>query len=172
MPLPSDRHPSSRANALRSLIVSFDDRRFSLSRCFDEHLGLRLRAEEVHRRIQRALAGSHCGWDRKEMELHFDPGASPETVESLLHQLVGALAVIGWRPLTPRLAATALGISGQERVRRTKDGRLPSSGSVSVRRRNLMTLSTYSVDVIEHLAAHPEILAAWRERDTWAKSHS
>jgi hypothetical protein len=51
----------------------------------------------------------------------------------------------------------------QERARWTKDGRLPHSGQVAASRGNPVSIPTYSVEVIENLAGHPEIVRAWRE---------
>jgi hypothetical protein len=99
------------------------------------------------------------------LELRFTPGVSADLIESKLGNLAEALARIAWRPLTPRLVAAALGISGQERSRWTKDGRLPHSGQVVARRGSLLSIPTYSVEAVENLVAHPEILTAWREHD-------
>ena len=78
--------------------------------------------------------------------------------------------MIAWRPLTPRLVAAVLGmISGQERARWSKDGRLPTSGPAHFRRASTIAVPTYSVAVIERLLASPEILAAWRDQDVARK---
>ena len=107
--------------------------------------------------MRRVLAGCSCSWSRETLELRFTPGASSDLIESKLGSPAEALARIAWRPLTPRLVATALAISGQERVRWTKDGRLPHSGQAVARRGSLLSIPTYSVEAIENLAAHPEI---------------
>jgi len=86
-----------------------------------------------------------------------------------LGDLADALAEIAWRPLTPRLVGAVLGISCQERARWTKDGRLPHSGHVVDRRGNPVSIPTYSVEVIEKLAGHPEIVTAWGEQDAAAQ---
>jgi hypothetical protein len=82
------------------------------------------------------------------------------------------LARIAWRPLTPRLVAEVLKISGQERVRWTKDGRLPTSGRELVQQRQLIAVPIYAVELIASLAAQPETLTAWRLRDADARSSS
>jgi hypothetical protein len=109
--------------------------------------------------------------DPKLLELTCVPEAS-DLIERKLGALADALARIAWRPLTPRLVGAALGISGQERLRWTKDGRLPRSGQVAARRGNPLSVPTYSVEAIEKLARHPGIVTAWREQDTAARGRS
>jgi hypothetical protein len=162
MPRAADR----RTRALRSSFVlraDTDGLHISVGRCFDMHLGLRLRADEVQRCIYRVF-GRGSRWDPQLKELTCAAAPSPE-VESRLDSLAEALARIAWRPLTPRLVAAALGISAQERVRWTKDGRLPRSGQAFARRGALLSVPTYAVALIEDLAAHPEKVAAWREQE-------
>jgi len=162
MPRPADR----RTRALRSSFVlraDSDGLYISLGPCFGMHLGLRLRADEAQRCIYRVFdRGSR--WDPQLRELTCATDTSPE-VESKLDSLAEALTRIAWRPLTPRFVAAALGISAQERVRWTKDGRLPPSGQAFARRGALLSVPTYAVTLIEELAAHPETVAAWREQD-------
>jgi len=88
-----------------------------------------------------------------------------DQIEGKLSEVAEALARVAWRPLTPRLVAEALGISGQERARWTKDGRLRHSGQAAVRRGNSPSTPTYSVGVIQNLVVYPEIVTAWREQD-------
>ncbi len=144
----------------------------SFAECFENHLGLHRRAEEAYRCIQRILQGRFSGWSRETLELTFVPGISASSIANSLGEVADALARIAWRPLTPRLVAPALGISGQERARRTKDGRLPQSGQDLVRRRGLLAVPTYAVRLVEELAAHPEVLAAWRDRDARGESRT
>ena len=170
MPRPPDR-PKSQTHRVRALRPSplphdgGDHLCISFARCFDTHLGLRLRAEEAHRCIRRVFANCSCNWCPKLLELRCATEVSTDLIEGKLDDLAEALARIAWRPLTRRLVAAALGISGQERARWTKDGRLPQSGQVLVRRGPLLSVPTYSVGVIEDLAAQPKILTAWREQD-------
>src|SRR5580700_6776554 len=89
-------------------------------------------------------ANCSCNWCPKLLELRCATEVSTDLIEGKLDDLAEALARIAWRPLTPRLVAAALGISGQERARWTKDGRLPQSGQVLVRRGPLLSVPTYS----------------------------
>jgi hypothetical protein len=93
-------------------------------RCFDTHLGLQLQADETQRCIRRIFAGCSCGWCPGLLELKCGCEASDQ-IEGKIGEVVEALARVAWRPVTPRLVAEALGISGQERARWSKDGRLP-----------------------------------------------
>jgi hypothetical protein len=109
--------------------------RVSLKPCFDAHLGLRLRRDEAERCVRRVVTGDACSWNPKLLELTCVSEACA-LIEGKLGDLANALAEIAWRPLTPRLVGAALGISGRERARWTKDGRLPHSGHVVARRGN------------------------------------
>ena len=167
MPGTPDRRKSLSRGA-KELRASFllRDGRISLASCFDTHLGLRLRAEEAHRCVRRVFAGSFFGWSPETMELRCAPETSVDLINGKLSDLAVALARIAWRPLTPQLVAAALGISGQERARWTKDGRLPHSDQVHDRRGGgRLPIPTYTVALIEDLAVHPETLAAWRAQD-------
>jgi hypothetical protein len=122
--------------------------------------------------MRRVFAGFSCNWSSEAQELQFPTGVSRGAIEGKLNELAEALARIAWRPLTPRLVAEALNISGQERVRWTKDGRLPQSGQMLVRGKQLLAVPPYSVMLIEQLAARPEVLTAWREHDAAPRSGS
>jgi hypothetical protein len=145
--------------------------RLSFGPCFDAHLGLRLRHDEAERCVRRVFTADFGNWNPKLLELTYVPEAS-DLIEGKLGDLADALAMIAWRPLTPRLVGAVLGISGQERARWTKDGRLPHSGQVAARRGNPISVPTYSVELIEKLAGHPEIVSAWREQDIAARGES
>jgi hypothetical protein len=164
-----------RARVLRSSFLrqdGGDHLRISFARCFDTHLGLRLRAEEAHRCIRRVCAAGFCSWSSQLLELRCVPEAAADVIEGNLDDLAKALARIAWRPLTPRLVVMALGISGRERARWTKDGRLPPSGQVFAHRGHLLSVPTYSVRLVEDLAARPEISTAWREQDAAAQKRT
>jgi hypothetical protein len=59
----------------------------------------------------------------------------------------------------------ALNITKRERLRWTKDGRLPRSGAVLVKRAHVVAVPTYAVSLVEELMALPAILAIWRDQD-------
>jgi hypothetical protein len=83
----------------------------------------------------------------------------------VLWRVAEVLAEIASRPLTPRLLVTALNITTKERLRWTKDGRLPRSGAVLVKRAHVVAVPTYAVSLVEELIARPDIIAAWRDQD-------
>ena len=130
--------------------------------CIEGHLGLRLRAEEARRSLHRILGPRN--WNDATWELMLPSGTSLMFVEGGLADAAEALTRIDWRPLTPRLVVAALGISGQERARWTKDGRLPSSAEPRCGGQAL-AIPTYSFAVIERLLSSPDMLAAWRDQD-------
>jgi hypothetical protein len=68
--------------------------------------------------------------------------------------------------LTPRMVEEILGITGAERRRWTKDGRLPKSGMASHHRGpQLFYLSLHPPKKIEQLANSPDLIAQWRNED-------
>jgi hypothetical protein len=134
-------------------------------------LGFRIRREEVGHFLNQAFANCAPGWDEAGSTLTI-PTAQAAAARLVLLRVVAALAEIASRPLTPRLLAAALSITTKERLRWTKDGRLPRSGAVLVKRAHVVAVPTYSVSLAEELIARPDILAAWRDRDaleTWAE---
>ncbi len=145
---------------------------FSLKRCFAEHFGLGLRRAETLRCVKKCLhqlgpfTRSESG---SELSVPYDAtriGALAEALE----QVERDLKIIAERPLTSRLVQEALGITGRERMRWTKDGRLSSSGTYTILRQQVITLSAYSVDYIRDLAAQPSLVDEWRAADKKAVS--
>jgi hypothetical protein len=140
--------------------------RIAFVRCFKAHLGLRLRAEETLRRLHRIFADYSASWNDAQQELISPIGTLAAFVQSKLADAAEVMAVIARRLLTPRLMTAALGIiTSRERLRWTKDGRLPSSGRVQVRRAGPPSIPTYSVSLVEGLVARPDILSAWRDQN-------
>lgn len=132
--------------------------------CLGSHLGLKLRSDEALRCLRRHLRAHRPVWNLGDRGLAVMLGGMRE-VEATLRAATEELARIAGRPLTPKLVCVALGITAQERLRWTRDGRLPSSGRIGVKRGQVLHLPTYSVNAIARLAATPEVVAAWRERD-------
>lgn len=88
-------------------------------------------------------------------------------------RLFGVLAAIGayldafqTERLHPRVVEEILGISSRERLRWTKDGRLPKSGAGTFRSGpQIMHFPLYRAQKIAALAKNGEIIRAWREAD-------
>jgi len=105
------------------------------------------------------------------------PGVSPHSflmanevlfsiwIKNVLIELDQNLNSIANRPLTHRMVEQLLGITARERLRWTKDGRLPRSGHASFQKGRTILIATHPVDKISDLLARPEIVAAWREDD-------
>lgn len=70
-------------------------------------------------------------------------------------------------PLTTKMVEEILKISSRERVRWTKDGRLPSTGKASFKRgKNRVHLFMYPPLAIAELASRPQIVTDWRAADS------
>lgn len=139
----------------------------SAQRGIDGHLGLRFRVEEVGRRIESRL--KRVGPTERDTEGHRFMVSCPSPRVAALSKVLGhldaALDLIATRPLTPRLVQQALEITSRERLRWTKDGRLPQQGSATIRRGQLINISTYAVSQIADLMAHPRVIEGWRCSD-------
>jgi hypothetical protein len=84
-----------------------------------------------------------------------------------LGELDGDLDALAERPLTPSAIKQALGITGVERTRWTKDGRLSVTGPANFfgRGRQTVRFDTYPPDAVFALMANPEIIIEWRRSD-------
>ncbi|WP_294292027.1 hypothetical protein [uncultured Sphingomonas sp.] len=91
------------------------------------------------------------------------------SLRSIILPFTDALVRPARRPLTPRLFMAALPITKNKRLRWTKDGRLPRSGSVTTRVVHPVSVGTYGVDDVARLVADPSIIAAWRCADASAE---
>lgn len=139
----------------------------SMADCFAAHLGLRLRPDETRRCLRRRLKACSPAWNDVEKTWTLAAG-SAQQVEVALQKAMDALAWIAFRPLTPKSVCQALHINAQERLRWTRDGRLPSKGQVSVKRAHALQIPTYDVHLVARIAAAPDILEEWRRQDTLA----
>jgi hypothetical protein len=103
----------------------------------DRHIGLKLRSAEVEKRIRakaRAQGRHRWEWDQATFRLILEDTSDILRFTGFCELLSKELTAIAFRPFTPRLLVTALSITNQERLRWTKDGRLRTSGSVTIRR--------------------------------------
>lgn len=133
---------------------------------FDRHLGLSLRRPEARRRIYACLRGLvRRRWIEDGARLEVEAIDGPFQLGAIIEHCALALVLPASRPLTPRLVIAALSITPQERLRWTKDGRLPQFGSVMMRRAHPISVATYAVETIAALAGQPAMLASWRAAD-------
>lgn len=135
-------------------------------RVLDAFLGLRLRSAETRRKI----AACSRSFGRWRWAGHDQWTGSGEWSDSYRLQdyrtcLATELATVAIRPLTPRLLLEVLPITNKERLRWTKDNRLPRSGAVMIRRGQLISVPTYSVAAIEKIIATPGLIENWRATD-------
>ena len=85
--------------------------------------------------------------------------------------LASSLTRMMQETLLPAEVEALLQISGRERIRWSKDGRLAKSGIGSIRKgKKTIQYSRYPVEEIEFLKHHPEIIEPWRAAD--AKTNS
>lgn len=139
----------------------------SHKRCLEECFGLRTRERELRRRIRSVL--KRLGPLEGPAQAHsLTLAPKPEAVaiaQAALDDLDGAIERIATRPFSCRQIEEMLGITARERLRWTKDGRLPRSGSATITRGQSITLSTYAVDTVARLAGDASIIDDWRRTD-------
>lgn len=90
-------------------------------------------------------------------------GAGPPPWLSLLDEQVDALCET---PLTPQTVKELLGISGRERTRWAKDGRLAQTTPGSLRASGPISFSCHPVAAIIALLRTPEVIEQWRQEDS------
>ncbi len=154
------------ASALRVRDRSGSTALLDFQQVHDEHLGLSLRWPEASRRVLTFLRGHATRkWIADTLLLEVEAPDGDLRLEDVIERSSLALVLPASRPLTPRLVLGALPISAQERLRWTKDGRLPQSGAVMMRRAHPISVATYAVETISELVENPSIIALWREQD-------
>jgi hypothetical protein len=137
----------------------------SYQRDAESNLGFRLREREVCLAVKSKLGrlGKIHPGDRPFSFRVENP--DQKLVDTIVADIKRLLGAITSRPLVPKQVQQLLGISTQERLRWTKDGRLVCSGHISFRKGRNITIATHPVDEISKLISHPEIIAAWRQND-------
>ena len=162
------RRADTRYERITDCIHLFDrngETRLSFEQCMERNLGLNLRGRQVRRCISFSVRGhSKMRWETETdaiIPLAFSDARLWMIVEKMAEQLLA----IATRPLTPRELLAALPISNKERLRWTKDGRLPRSGAVTIRRGHLIAVPTYRVADVEQIRANLSVVEAWREFD-------
>jgi hypothetical protein len=135
---------------------------------FPVTLGLVARAREARRRVKaclRTLGISARATGTGGLTARVS-GADLADTRRAIEEVDAVLDAFAKGGLTPRMVEHVLGISSRERIRWTKDGRLPKSGSASFRRGpNVIHFPLHPAHKIARLAADPSIVAAWRDAD-------
>jgi hypothetical protein len=154
------------ANALRVHDRSGSKAVLDFQPVHDAHLGLSLRWLEARRRVLTSLQGQATrSWIGDTLLLEIEALSGDLRLGEVIECSAYALVLPASCPLTPRLVLSALPISPQERLRWTKDGRLPRSGAVMMLRAHPVSVATYAVETISALVENPSIIALWREQD-------
>lgn len=145
--------------------VGRDEIHLSSQKGLNRFLGLRVRQAEVKRRIADTVRHIDTIIYQKASDVLIFRRADIDFVRKLVTEIDDTLKAIACRPLTPRLVQEALGITARERLRWTKDGRLPTKGSISFRKGRTITIRTYPPEGISGLLSSPETIASWCASD-------
>ena len=139
----------------------------SHQRAFAENLSLQVRKIEVNRLIRsrlKRLGPLIRGNAPQNFQIDVI-AVSRSSFKSLVIEVEAVLATMATQPFSGRVTEELLGISSQERLRWTKDGRLPHSGTAPIHRGRTIMLPVYAVERVVSLKSAPEVIAAWREAD-------
>ncbi len=131
-------------------------------------LGSARRVELTRRRMIRVLRRA------RPIQLRIDAsgvsatfGADDENLaKTILAELEATLTAMKTDRLHPRIVEESLGITGRERIRWTKDGRLQQSGTgaFGVGRRSVH-FALYAFSPIAALTRTPQVIEDWRRAD-------
>lgn len=127
--------------------------------------GSKPHASIMLRRVKRLMKGQ--GWVTQRQNGGIVAFVSPNfaRVREALEALDQLIEKISDRTLEPREVEALLSISSKERVRWTKDRRLPTEGRGSFRRGDKISYSTYSARKILKLSRNQKLIADWRAAD-------
>ncbi|WP_139305626.1 hypothetical protein [Magnetospirillum fulvum] len=129
---------------------------------------LKIRRREVVRVLRRRLGkiGEVLSIEMDpEIIVEICPYVDAACCHKLIERLDDRIGEIMSRPLHPKLLQSLLGISSQERLRWTKDGRLPRSRNINFRRGRVVSIASYPIDVALEISNNPSVVEGWRRCD-------
>ena len=126
--------------------------RMLIAACLDQSSSLRLRLPEVKQLFARFIAAI--------MRERTD------ALEAIASSVEKQITALSFRPFTPRQVRRILGITNQERLFWTRDGRLHQTGTIlNNQRGQKFRVPVYCAERIGWLSQNPDIIAAWRDED-------
>lgn len=131
-------------------------------------LGSSRREKAIKRRVAKLLRNSRpflLSVDDEQICATFGPDAEGE-LPAALSAIDASIEAFKEERLYPKVVEEILQITSRERLRWTKDGRLPRSGAAAfgVGQRSIH-FALHPVEQIAALSKSPEIIAAWRSAD-------
>ena len=139
----------------------------SVEDSLERHIGLRHHKQ----RVGRLLAKHLKSFSEVPKNCHALSIPVPKD-ETLVRQLLLKLRAIdrllddiACEPLGPKVVERALGITTQERLRWSKDGRLPLRGTGQLRYNKVVSFPTYAPEKLDVLISNPAAIAVWRQLD-------
>jgi hypothetical protein len=131
------------------------------------------REQELRRRFQRKLRGWRPVTKSVKGKIVTATFDEPKQAQAAIQDIERMLDGFVKERLSPKMVEEILGITSVERLRWTKDGRLPKSGTGSFRKgRHVFQFYLHPPAEIAKLAADPAIISRWREVDTNAKEQA
>lgn len=126
--------------------------------CLDQSSALRLRRPEVKQLFARFVAA-----------LMRERTDALEAIACSVEKQINALSS---RPFTPRQVRRILGITNQERLFWTRDGRLQQTGTIlNNQRGQKFRVPVYCAERIGWLSQNPDMIEAWRDEDARILTH-
>lgn len=125
---------------------------------------LQLRRSECRITLRKIISGTKSSrLDLKNDIIYVGIDDNLAVVENLVLQKIEKIAL---RPYTAKEVRERLFITNKERLRWTKDGRLPPAQYNIIRRGQKISVPTYSVTGIDELARVPAVIEGWRLENT------
>ncbi|MGO3934928.1 hypothetical protein [Rhodopseudomonas pseudopalustris] len=140
---------------------------------FDIALGSTRRAKAVIRRVLRVLRKWRLEATLDDIGARAIIPTSSFQMSALLAAIDAEIAAFKSERIHAKVVEEILAISAQERLRWTKNGRLPTSGHTSFQNgKKSIFLVLYPAAAIASLARSPEQVEAWRQADTDTAKHA
>lgn len=132
---------------------------------FNITYGSRPHALTMLKRVKRIMKREGLPRQVSNGQLRAFVPADAAGVSGALEEIDRLIEKIANRVLQPQEVEQLLAITSKERLRWTKDGRLPYEGEGSFKKGTNISFFTYPASKILYLASRPAIIADWRATD-------
>jgi hypothetical protein len=127
---------------------------------------------DVRRRVRRVLKQARVLGVKEDGELIEAQFADQRDAATAAAEIGRRRTAYVEEELSPETVEQLLDVTSRERVRWTKDGRLPRSGTVQFKKgKQTFQVYQHPVEGIGMLLENPEMIAQWRAQDAGSASH-
>lgn len=124
------------------------------------------RMNEARRHFKKAMTRAGAGAFVSDASTALVPVEFLRRLHHQLRMIDERVTAIVDAPVPPRVVEKCLGITGRERNRWMKDGRLPSCARhLSNRTETSFSIPYFPAELVNELCKRPDIVGGWREMD-------